>query len=317
MREERQKRECATASPLPQLLAPRSLIELEMYRVGAEIGLSECFYVPNFLNDEEARFLKAAALQADGEVGSHWASLPGRRLLNLGGVPHASGMFPEPLPHFAQTLSRVLCDSGVFETGSEPDQFLINEYFEAQGIDLHRDGPLYQPKAAIVSIGTPVVLDFFRVSDGSSPEGSRAGGSSNHPAAVSEGRALQHFASVALEDRSLLVFSGEAYTELWHGIASGSERMELHELCINSDRVQLDQSWQRGYRLSFTVRKAAHVVPKPATAEGDAEARRRHAHWMRAVADKRSQASSAKAVTERAEAQVAQRILFRGKSGRQ
>jgi len=320
MREERQKREIATASPLPPLLAPRLPIELEMHRVGAEIGLSDCFYLPNFLSNEEAQSLKAAALQADGEVGSRWASLPGRRLLNLGGVPHASGMFAEPLPHFAQVLSQALCESGVFEADAEPDQFLINEYFEEQGIDAHRDGPLYQPKAAIISIGTPVVLDFFRASDatirGSSPEGSRASGSGNNPTLVSEGRTLQRFASVALEDRSLLMFCGEAYTDLWHGISSGSKHMELHELCINSDRVRLEPSWQRGYRISFTVRKAAHVVPKPATAEGDAEARRRHSHWMRAVADKRNQAISSKVALERGEARVGQKLLFRSKLGR-
>lgn len=289
LREERRKREKARSAPPAALLAERQALDLEAHRVGADVGLRDCFYVPNFLSAEEASSLQAAAQQAGTGaeagslgVGPSWASLPGRRLLNLGGVPNASGMFVEPLPHFAAALADGLVQAGVFEPDSRPDQFLINEYFESQGIDAHRDGPLYRPQAAIVSLGSPAVLDFFEAA-GPAPEdtGSLGGG-----AVTSEGRLLQRRASVALEPNSLLLFSGHAYADLWHGISSNTECEDIDDLCVNRGALQVEAPWRRGYRISFTVRKAAVVAERPATAEGEAEARRRHAHWLRAVADK-------------------------------
>lgn len=278
MREERRRRqEAAQAAAAPQrpLLADRQRLNLEAFRIGKLQEVEDCFYVPEFLSVEEATALQEGAMALGG---SSWSSLPGRRLLNLGGVPHSSGMFVEPLPRFAAALASALAQAGAFE--EVPDQFLINEYFEAQGIDPHRDGPLYRPKAAIVSLGSPAMLDFF-TAVGPAP------GDRKIAEPVSEGMLLRRVASVVLEPRSLLIFSGAAYTKLFHGISSGAEMEEMNNLCINRERVSVGNSWRRGNRISFTVRKAALVSERPATAEGEAEARRRHSHWLRSVADKR------------------------------
>ncbi|CAK0826618.1 unnamed protein product, partial [Prorocentrum cordatum] len=148
-------------------LAERVPLELEGHRVGAELGLESCFYVPDFLSEEEASALEARALRPGAEhaaghrPGAGWTSLPGRRLLCLGGVPSSAGMFAEPLPPFAAELVQALAQAEVFGAGAVPDQLLVNEYAPGQGIDPHQDGPLYEPMAAIVSLGGPALLDFF------------------------------------------------------------------------------------------------------------------------------------------------------------
>lgn len=317
VREELHRHEKAQSEPLPALLAERRALDLEAHRVGADAGLADCFYIPNFLSVEEASSLQTLAQQAGTAApadalgaGPSWTSLPGRRLLNLGGVPHASGMFIEPLPHFAAALGEALVQAGVFEHSSRPDQFLINEYFGSQGIDAHRDGPLYRPKAAIVSLGSPAKLDFFdSVGPAPSDRGSLIEGT-----VVSEGKLLRRVASVVLEPNSLLLFSGHAYTDLWHGICSNVEQEEMDDLCVNRERMPPEAAWRRGHRISFTVRKAARVAERPATAEGEAEAKRRHAHWMRAVADKLDD-GQAKKQASRLLARPGSKLLLRSRAG--
>lgn len=310
MREERQRRGAAAAVAQPPLFATRAALDLELHRVGAEAGLTDCFYVPDFLSSQEACDLQAAVLRADGAGAGGWVSLPGRRLLNLGGVPSASGMFREPLPPFAASLARSLTEAGMFEPNAEPDQFLINEYFEGQGIDAHRDGPLYQPKAAIVSLGSAALLNFY----GPSCLAPGDVANRNEGDLVRDGQILRRVASVALEENSLLLFSGPAYTDLWHGISSGVEVEEPDELCVNATGLRLARPWRRGHRLSFTVRRAARVVERPATGEAAAEARRRQAHWLRSVSDGREQKERAKELPQR-HVNLGQKLLFRGKGG--
>eukprot|EP00035_Acanthoeca_spectabilis_P005987 m.119390 g.119390 ORF g.119390 m.119390 type:complete len:95 (-) comp13294_c0_seq1:390-674(-) len=74
-------------------------------------------------------------------------------------------------------------------------QVLLNYYDPGQGIDAHNDGPLYQPLAAIISLGSNAILSFsdLQKSDDS-------------------------VASVVLTPGSLLVFDRDAYTTLRHGI---------------------------------------------------------------------------------------------------
>ena len=79
---------------------------------------------------------------------------------------------------------------------------LLNRYARGQGILPHCDGPAYAPQAAILSLGAPVVLAFWR-----SAAEARAGGAA---AAVM---------SLVLEPRSLCVFSGALYWDTLHGIA--------------------------------------------------------------------------------------------------
>lgn len=78
-----------------------------------------------------------------------------------------------------------------------PNQCLLNQYFSGKGISPHRDGELYRPCAAVISLLSPALLRFYRRLETSEM--------------VSAG-------SVFLEPRSLLVFRDAAYTDLYHGI---------------------------------------------------------------------------------------------------
>lgn len=58
----------------------------------------------------------------------HWTNLRNRRLQNHGGIPHAGGMLPEPLPPFLEAVCAAIRDSGVFPVKRPPNHVLLNEY---------------------------------------------------------------------------------------------------------------------------------------------------------------------------------------------
>ena len=65
----------------------------------------------------------------------------------------------------------------------------------------HRDGPLYHPTVAILSLQSPIVFDFWAsAAAAADPQGQPA-------------------LSLLLEPRSLLVFCGDAYVNYHHAIA--------------------------------------------------------------------------------------------------
>ena len=76
-----------------------------------------------------------------------------------------------------------------------PNHCLINEYQPGQGIHPHEDGDAYYPVVATVSLGSHIVLDV-RPKAGAYDAGWR----------------------ILQEPRSLLITTGELYTECLHGI---------------------------------------------------------------------------------------------------
>lgn len=84
----------------------------------------------------------------------------------------------------------------------------------------HKDGPLYEGRVAILSLGNEAYLDFW----GSLED------AKGDCAAVQETRrreaARRSLASVKCEDCSLVVFEGRAYRDVWHGIASTATSAE-------------------------------------------------------------------------------------------
>jgi alkylated DNA repair protein alkB family protein 6 len=113
----------APASPLdlsPNWLpAPPSLPQLS----------SSIAYLPSFLPPSSAASLLASLSRHP------WSALPGRRLQNHGGVPHALGTMSERLPPFLLELAGKL--GGAFD-GEPPDQVLANEYERGGGIGRHK-----------------------------------------------------------------------------------------------------------------------------------------------------------------------------------
>ena len=126
-----------------------------------------------------------------------WTQLRGRRLQNLGGLPRPlpEGFASEPLPDWVGAVCDALVCSGVFPPDEPPNHVLLNEYQPGEGIDAHRDGPLYAPRVAIVSLGSACSFDF-----------------------VTNDVARDVRASLLLPPRGVLIFSGEAYESLLHTV---------------------------------------------------------------------------------------------------
>jgi alkylated DNA repair protein alkB family protein 6 len=78
-----------------------------------------------------------------------------------------------------------------------PNHCLINEYLPGQGIHPHEDGDAYYPVVATVSLGSHIVLDVKAKSDHTDTGGWR----------------------ILQERRSLLITSGDLYTDCLHGIS--------------------------------------------------------------------------------------------------
>ncbi|GLI67661.1 hypothetical protein VaNZ11_011912 [Volvox africanus] len=127
------------------------------YRVAPH--LPSLFYVPDYVVPEQ----EAALLREVRASKSKWVQLSGRRLQNLGGVVHAKGLIPAPLPSWLEPLLTRLAGEGGeggLYGGKPPNHVLINSYLPGEGIMPHEDGPAYHPVVAILSLGAPAVLRF-------------------------------------------------------------------------------------------------------------------------------------------------------------
>ena len=229
------------------------------------LGLAYC---EAFLSPAEACSLTAAI---DAFPASEWATLTKRRLLNLGGVPHPSGSWSEPLPPaIVSAVAPRLAALGVFPAAAPVNQILLNEYRDGAGIGGHKDGPLFLPKVAIVSLGGDALLHFSR-----------------------EGPAGPPCASVLLRAGSLVVFEGEAYG-LFHYINDAAMETVDGAVVVNcaaAGAAAGEVVARPARRLSLTLRRLAHVerafgrfdaVP----ADVEEERRRRRRWWLSSISEK-------------------------------
>ena len=84
-----------------------------------------------------------------------------------------------------------------------PNHCLINEYLPGQGIHAHEDGDAYYHVVATVSLGSHIILDIKAKKNNTMGEKSQD---------MPRWRVLQ-------EPRSLLITTGELYTDCLHGIS--------------------------------------------------------------------------------------------------
>lgn len=228
----------------------------DVYRVSA--APSTVWHVPDFVTAAE----EAAMLQcASRSPVERWTQLRGRRLQNLGGLPRPppEGMLKEPLPGWVASICDGLVAAGVFSADAPPNHVLLNEYQPGQGIDAHRDGPLYEPRVAILSLGSTCSFDF-----------------------VSNDEARAPLCSLLLPRRGLLVFGDDAYHTHLHtvpALTSDAERPGLVRL-DHPPQQQPEQEQEaaeaasvpsppmpRGRRISLTVRRVLHVQSEEQAAQ--------------------------------------------------
>lgn len=206
-----------------------------------------------------------------------WVHLKNRSLLNLGGTPYFDGLITEPLPTWFRELL-----SGLGDYGDEMNQALINRYQNGKGISPHMDGPLYAPKAVILSLTGSAFLHFYDDSKGKREPSS----------------------TYLLEPNSILSFTGDFYDKMKHGIASvgedkdwveslqsppddHGERLEFANKTLLRDPSIRSVS-RKDDRISITVRRVAKESPlatRTLSPDYHKERLRAAAWWRRAVDD--------------------------------
>ena len=197
-----------------------------------------------------------------------WTNLRGRRLQNLGGLPKPppEGMHAEPLPPWVASVCDALVAAGVFDADAPPNHVLLNEYQPGQGIDAHRDGPLYAPRVAILSLCSHCAFEFLR-----------------------NDAARDAVCSLLLPPRGVLVFSDDAYHELLHTVPAvaaddappppGVERIDLRAAGGGGRRRAAAASRSRCAACSRSARSrrrrsrsGSATPPSRASPEGEYEA---------------------------------------------
>lgn len=115
---------------------------------------------PGYLPPDQAAALVASLANLPLRA---WRATSGRRVMNVGGLPHARGLLPLPLPRWltsAPVWARLAAD--FFPAASPPNHVLVNGYPLGGGILPHADGPVYAPRAVILSLGVGVTMDYWR-----------------------------------------------------------------------------------------------------------------------------------------------------------
>lgn len=164
-----------------------------------------------------------------------WKHLKNRKLQNWGGLPHIKGMLSTPLPSFLQSIIHRLMEIEIFPKEKQPNHVLINHYAPGQGIDPHVDGPVYYPIAAIISLQSSLVMDFF-----------------NTPS--------HRIASLILKPRSLLILSADTYHHFQHAISHRSSDI-IDQLTLNSNSQHpIGSILQREDRTSLTIRASCKTI---------------------------------------------------------
>ncbi|KAI4340602.1 hypothetical protein MLD38_025421 [Melastoma candidum] len=225
-------------------------------------------YIPDFITSIEESHLLDCVYNCPS---SKWKSLKNRRLQNWGGIVHEKGLLPQQLPPWLVNIAdKIYEESGLFPLAI--NHVLINEYLPNQGIMPHQDGPAYYPVVAILSLGSPVVMEFAPHSslqaDMSTDDLS---GDSSAEADMWAG--YHRSFSIILMPRSLLIFKDDVYTRYLHGIRDNafllcSGALNEAEACRDKLSVEGRSSGDSRYiqrtetRVSLTFRLVLKVHKK-------------------------------------------------------
>jgi alkylated DNA repair protein alkB family protein 6 len=111
-------------------------------------------------------------------------------------------MIAEPIPDWLKCyVNKVNSISDLFEEEKKANHVLVNEYCPGNGIMPHLDGPLFHPVISTISLGSPVLLDFYNPIDG-------------QDSIESTQFEDRHLVSIYVQPRSLLVLSDQMYEKV-------------------------------------------------------------------------------------------------------
>lgn len=227
---------------------------MKPYKVG---DTPNVYYVPEWVDSrQEEEFI--AIVDQDMR---QWDDMRSRSSQEWGAGDRCScgrGLTREPLPDSQKPLAKALHHIGAFDGALFPmNSVRINGYVPGQGIHPHCDGPVYYPKVAILSLGSPCIFSLYPQTgtedcmkwdkDNNVPGGHRTG---NEP-----------ICSVLLEPRSLLIFDRSAFWNHRHGIAAVSSEEVTSAVCnlAQAEGYSAGDQLQRRRRVSLTMR---HLLPR-------------------------------------------------------
>ena len=247
------------------------------------------YYIANFISAEEESQIVANVLPAKYSVReefslssihqippNRWITLSHRRLQTHPSKLTANNtLLSAPLPPFLSNpfLARFKT-LGVFEKTPHgaPNHVLLNEYRPGEGIMMHEDGAAYAPVVATISLGGSVVLDLVEKKDmmqvsHSNDSTEDENGDQEVMKAVGEVAKYR----ILQEPRSLLITTGNGYTDFLHGIARFDRDENLEpDTVVNWNLLGNPEQFKNGInervtRTSLTYRdvlKVSHVGNK-------------------------------------------------------
>lgn len=177
---------------------PANPLELSQFKV-----FDGVYLIPDYIEPQtEAKLLEFGVY-----ANQRWVNVRNRRLQMWGGTVTNQGLEnTEELPNWLRILTRKLTSDNIFPV--EPNHALINEYQPGQGILPHTDGPAYYPLVATISLGSPAMYVFWTQTDTRTPT----------------------FA-VPVPQRSLIVFTESAYSEMLHSVESKTNDLIVADSC--------------------------------------------------------------------------------------
>lgn len=174
-----------------------------------------------------------------------------------------------------------------------PNHVLCNEYVPGQGIKPHKDGPRWFPRVAILSLSNPILFHFWPPATAAAEVGGAGAGGGSESNSEPDLSAPAH--SILCMPRSLLVFEGRAYKDLYHGIAAtqldtlDKDLLANYSLLPDKLRAQLDLGtiqFPRQKRASLTLRHVLRTVEADtviATSAAEEERSRSRAAFIRSI----------------------------------
>ena len=223
---------------------------LSHYALSAPPGVTlpeGAFIVPNFVSAAEE--LQLLSLVGESPAAS-WTALKRRSLQMWGGYPPTGAeteFVPSALPAWQTQLVQRMAAQGLCPAAPlAPNHVLLNRYSPGEGIMAHQDGPLYDSRVCILSLGSHAVMNFYERLGDSLP------GDQHRPAF-----------SVYLPARSLFLFSKELYTRYFHAIEEREEDA-LDGSVLNVPAELAGQTVQRQTRISLTIRRVHTLAERKA-----------------------------------------------------
>ena len=206
----------------PFAVSPSQLpaeIDWARYRVGA---LDSVFYLPDFFSEADEQAIMPQLAASPPEL---WRQMAGRRVQECGSrmADSGAGLVLEELPPWVQRVCERLLAHGVFPAATPPNSVALNQYSPTEGIAPHADGPIYIPRVAILSLGSPAVFRFY----GRQPELGRHiewNPETDTPRHEARGPPIE---TILLQPRSLLLFRGAAFREHCHEVAALADGVEV------------------------------------------------------------------------------------------